>query len=315
MGGGHGEEAALECSLSGGGKTVRYRTSEYPEKVMINHLFRDTALAKFKADHPSVSRNLQQQVMTFKGPFPSVAAVREGPEMDTAAPCQCLGAGRPPTQQEQRVGVAAIQEYLQQRGGSVAGWVPDDLQSSKMWVHTYADIRSGEVVTSQAYPFLRSRQSHHIVVRYITDRVGEPQPYVGTVRYFVRLHKPAQLQPLAAVGMRRSGVASTADADQLGSTGALTSARAQHYEAEQAAGVGARNEQPAAHLPLQAQRTMQGLAGGILGGGLFGPLVQQRRQICSQQLCLLVGRHPRQLQHPRCHWLGCSQVLGLQLVP
>ena len=126
---------------------------------------------------------------SFVERFPSVTAVKEGEEMDAAGDAagssQLLGPGRPPRADERQPIRALVAAYL--RRNRTPGFNQADLGTYSMWVHSYADVRGREIVTSAAYTRSRSRDSSFVQVRF-----GDPPVlYPGVVQYYVRVVKQA----------------------------------------------------------------------------------------------------------------------------
>ena len=121
--------------------------------------------------------------------FPSVTAVRGGEEMDAAGDAagssQLLGPGRPPRANERQPIRGLVAAYLQRN--RTPGFNQAELGTCSMWVHSYADVRGREIVTSAAYTRSRSRGSSFVQVRF-----GDPPVlYPGVVQYYVRVVKQA----------------------------------------------------------------------------------------------------------------------------
>ena len=78
-----------------------------------------------------------------------------------------------------------VAAYLQRN--RTPGFNQAELGTCIMWVHSYADVRGREIVTSAAYTRSRSRGSSFVQVRF-----GDPPVlYPGVVQYYVRVVKQA----------------------------------------------------------------------------------------------------------------------------
>ena len=136
------------------------------------------------------------QALTFEQLKADGAEVVEGPEMDDPeATCQLLGPGKAPTTEQLAVILPAVRRWLGQHQQMPAGWNVHDVERADIIVHSYADVRDAEVVTSVAYPYSRTRESCNILVRYTGARSGargtRAGSHIGVVRFYVRLSLPA----------------------------------------------------------------------------------------------------------------------------
>lgn len=97
---------------------------------------------------------------------------------------QLLGPGRSPRPGERQLILDRVRDYL--RANRTPGFTLRGLDGCSVWVHSYADVRGREIVTSEAYTRSTSRDSSFVRVRF----AGESFP--GVVRYYVRVVKAGE---------------------------------------------------------------------------------------------------------------------------
>ena len=170
---------------------VKYRTTEWPEKIAVQRALVGQRLHLLCMEHPQV-RGFDELCPAYRA-----AAVRGNVDSGTSAHgSQLLGVGKPVSNPGRQAALrTALRRLL--RTARPAGWSHQrDTDSAALHQHTYASKQGDEVVTSAANSRSRSRVSFYVKVTYV--RAAGADVYVGRVSEFLRVeqaHSPTITEP------------------------------------------------------------------------------------------------------------------------
>uniref|UniRef100_A0A383VXT3 LysM domain-containing protein n=1 Tax=Tetradesmus obliquus TaxID=3088 RepID=A0A383VXT3_TETOB len=169
---------------------VRYRTTKFPELVLVSDILVDTALAVKMAKHPDC-KTFDGWVPAYSAGAPSFPFRDDGDAEGT----QLQGGGKQLAGTQRDAAVAAVVAYIREWRESLgpAGWWQQQWDGL-----AYADIRGGEQLQSLAYSRAISRVSYNVLTNYREHRqrpsgrglVLQEIKYIARVRYFVKVSPP-----------------------------------------------------------------------------------------------------------------------------
>ena len=180
----------VERVIQLGKSKVRYRTHEYPEKVLANYLLEASAIANYEAEFPRV----RQLAALMDGETGTRVQNLDSSDDGT----HMLGTGRQPTCEEWEEIQPALLDFCKRESehDGTSHWATVDGSSFrigdvppssdvKVFVYSSANLRGEEIITSTEHKRSRTRQSCYVTTTY---QVGEQiVTYVAVVRKLVKL--------------------------------------------------------------------------------------------------------------------------------
>ena len=172
----------VERSIQDLKSSVKYRTTEWPEKIAVQRILVGQRLHLLCTEHP--------EVRGFDELCPAYRAAAVKGNVDSGASVhgsQLLGVGKPVSNPERE---ATFRTGLRRllRSGRPAGWSHQrDTDSAALHLHTYANKQGDEIITSTAHFRSRSRVSYFVKVTYL--RTGGADVYIGRVSEFLRVEQ------------------------------------------------------------------------------------------------------------------------------
>ena len=170
-------------------RNVKYRSTQYPEKIFVLSMLMDDALAAMRAANQISGR---PQLKSFDELVPKYRAnPLTGPGVDAgdaATGSLLLGKGKLGAQHERAAIVSIVEAFIMREAPD--GWA-SPLQGAllSIYQHSHADIRQREMVQSEAHSAAISRVSHFVQIRF---QDGDQQPdslHVASVQRYVRLQQ------------------------------------------------------------------------------------------------------------------------------
>jgi hypothetical protein len=173
---------------------VRYRTHEYPEKVLANFLLEGTAIEHFKAEVPRVQELVDRMSgASSRARVSNLDASDDGTHM--------LGTGRVATASEWETMIKpAVCDFCDRESDHDTGsyWAGVDASTFHIGdvdgssdsivtvlVYTSANLRGEEIVTSKEHMRSRTRESCYVATTYEIN--GENVDYVAIISKLVKL--------------------------------------------------------------------------------------------------------------------------------
>ena len=170
-------------------RNVKYRSTQYPEKIFVLSMLTDDALAA-KGAPSQISEGPQLQ--RFDNLVPQYRATPlSGPGVDdgdAATGSLLLGKGKPVAAHAWAATVSRIKAFITREAPD--GWAsPLQTAGLNMYQHTHADFRQQEMVQSEAHTAAISRVSYFVQVRF-QDGDGQPDSvHVAAVKRYVRVQQ------------------------------------------------------------------------------------------------------------------------------
>jgi hypothetical protein len=188
----YGTEYWVENLIQLAKSNVRYRTSKYPELVLVHDMLIDEALARARAKWslgpPELAlKSLSEWVPQEEGR----AGLDEGDEEGN----QLLGSGRELKSQQLQQAHAAVGKLFR-HGLAPAGWYDHMVAGATFRLYTYADLKGSELVHSTAYLRSRTRVSYHVYAEYFEGGGTEATRYMAKVLYFLKVISASCPHPL-----------------------------------------------------------------------------------------------------------------------
>ncbi len=175
---------------------VRARAHEQPEKLLANYLIESSALQRTRAADSSLAV-IDDILDDIRGVhvMDGESTAKDEPHIDG----YMLFKGRPPTESEKQVIQKAISGHytsLVQGDKLDEALLPildNSFTDTDIWVHTAAQIREEEVITSRQNRRSRTRDSSHVKALYL-EANGMQRIYIAVVSMLVRVlfHKNGQ---------------------------------------------------------------------------------------------------------------------------
>ena len=170
-------------------RNVKYRSTEYPEKIFVLAMLTDDALAAMRAANqvsggPKLQR-FDEWVPQYRATPLSGPSVDDG---DASTGSLLLGKGKLVAQHERAAIVSIVEAFITRE--TPDGWA-SPLQGALLSIyhHSHADIRQREMVQSEAHTAAISRVSHFVQIRF---QDGDQQPdslHVASVQRYVRVQQ------------------------------------------------------------------------------------------------------------------------------
>lgn len=162
------------------------KTSSGPEKCMLAYVMETDALDRMHMHRPNL-QGMQARCTTSNRSDEEDEHAYLWDSRQGSTGGMLLGKGRPAAAMSDAV-QAAITDNIDRLMGAdlIDGWSVADLDNAAVYVHEVADLREGERVDSTSYSRVRTRETCHVRVTYVS-REGNPTPYVARVKYYVRL--------------------------------------------------------------------------------------------------------------------------------
>jgi len=170
-------------------RNVKYRSTQYPEKIFVLSMLTEDALAAMRAANqisggPRLQR-FDELVPKYRATPLSGPGVDEG---DATTGSLLLGKGKPVAGQNWAATVSRIEAFITREVPD--GWAtPLQVVGLVMFQHSHADIRRREMVQSEAHTAAISRVSHFVQVHFPD---GDRQPdslHIASVMRYVRVQQ------------------------------------------------------------------------------------------------------------------------------
>ena len=168
---------------------MKYRSTQYPEKIFVLSMLTDDALAAMRAARQisgqSLLRGFDEYVPEYRANPLSGPGIDDG---DAATGSLLLGKGKPVAAQAWAATVSRVEAFVAREAPD--GWA-SPLQSAglAMYQHSHADIRQREMVQSEAHTAAISRVSYYVQI-WFQDRDQQPDSvHVAAVKRYVRVHR------------------------------------------------------------------------------------------------------------------------------